>query len=77
MKPKQAYRIHMILRYLCISCVFAFGVISIIGSGGGGGDGGGGGGGSAPDISNFNIFIGRFLFREPWISSIATVMCQR
>jgi N-acetylneuraminic acid mutarotase len=55
MKPKQAYRIHMILRYLCISCVIAFGVISIIGSGGGGGDDGGGGGGSAPDISNFSF----------------------
>jgi hypothetical protein len=47
MKPKQAYRIHLILRYLCISCVIVFGVISIIGSGGGGGGSDGGGGGSA------------------------------
>lgn len=46
MKPKQAYNIHMILRYLCISCVILFGVISIIGSGGGGGDG------IVPDNSN-------------------------
>jgi len=38
MKLKQAYNIHMILRYLCISCVILFGVISIIGSGGGGGE---------------------------------------
>ena len=46
----------MILRYLCISCVVVFGIISIIasggGGGGGGGDGGGDGGGSAPEISN-------------------------
>jgi hypothetical protein len=40
MKPKQAHRIHVILRYFCISCVIVFGVISIIGTGGGGGDGG-------------------------------------
>jgi N-acetylneuraminic acid mutarotase len=53
MKPKQACRIHMILRYLCISCVVVFGVISIIASGGGGG-GDGGGGGSAPEISNLS-----------------------
>jgi hypothetical protein len=38
MTPKQARRVHMILRCLCISCVIAFGVISIIGSGGGGDD---------------------------------------
>jgi hypothetical protein len=44
MKPKQAFRIHMILRYLCISCVIVVGFISIIGTGGGGDDGGGGGG---------------------------------
>jgi penicillin amidase len=37
MKPKQTYRLHMILRCLCVSCVIVFGVISIIGSGGGGG----------------------------------------
>ena len=38
MKPKQAFRIHMILRYLCISCVIVVGFISIIGTGGGGDD---------------------------------------
>jgi hypothetical protein len=42
MKPKQAFRIHMILRYLCVSCVIVVGFISIIGTGGGGDDGGGG-----------------------------------
>jgi hypothetical protein len=55
MKPKHVFRIHMILRYLCISCVIVLGVISIIGSGGGGGDDGGGGSGSAPEISNFSF----------------------
>lgn len=54
MKPKQACRINMILRYLFISCVVVLGVISIIASGGGGGDAGGGGGGSASEISNFS-----------------------
>ena len=38
MKPKQAFRIHMILRYFCFSCVILFGVISILGSGVGGVD---------------------------------------
>ena len=54
MTTKQTYRIYMILRYFCVSCVVLFGIISIIGSGGGGGDGGGGGG-SAPEISNFSL----------------------
>ena len=40
MKPKHVCRIHKMIRYLCISWVIVFGVISIIGSGGGGGDGG-------------------------------------
>ena len=40
-KPIKADRIHKILRYICISWVIVFGVISIIGSGGGGGDDGG------------------------------------
>lgn len=35
MKPKQAPRLHKILRYICISCVIVFGFISIIGTGGG------------------------------------------
>ena len=34
MKPKQTYMIHMILRFLCISCVIVLGFISILGSGG-------------------------------------------
>ncbi|MGA8179722.1 MAG: VCBS repeat-containing protein [Desulfobacterales bacterium] len=34
MKPKQTYMIHMILRFLCISCVIVSGFISILGSGG-------------------------------------------
>ncbi len=38
MKPKHVCRIHKMLRYLCISWVIVFGVISIIGSGGGGSD---------------------------------------
>jgi uncharacterized delta-60 repeat protein len=55
MKPKQTNMIYMIFRYLCISCVIAFGIISIVASGGGGGDDGGGGGRSAPEISNFSF----------------------
>ncbi|MGV7223399.1 MAG: FG-GAP repeat domain-containing protein [Nitrospinales bacterium] len=36
MRPKQVCRVHMISRYICVTCVILFGFISIIGSGGGG-----------------------------------------
>jgi hypothetical protein len=41
---KKGYKIIKILRFICLSCVFVFGLITIVGSGGGGG----GGDGSAP-----------------------------
>jgi len=46
-----------VLSYICVLCVFVFGMIAIVGSGGGGG---GSGGGTAPIIDNAVLTDGNF-----------------
>jgi hypothetical protein len=55
MKPKQISMISLILRYLCILFIIAFGVISIVDCGGGGGDDGGGSIDNSPFYGDYTL----------------------